>query len=103
MRIKILNATGDIVSQEIIDTKDKRVSIDTRHKKIFLKENCGDSAAPSVQDITTMTPQAAYDAGRNDAINEIMEMITGMIGGEIPVDMAIPADLIGLDQLEEGD
>ena len=94
MRIKILNATGDVVSQE---------TVDTRHKKIFLKENCGDSAAPSVQDIATMTPQAAYDAGYNDAIKEVMEMITGMIGGAVPVDMAIPADLINLDQLEEGD
>ncbi len=92
MRIKILNATGDIVSQE---------TVDTRHKKIFLKENCGDSAAPSVQDVTTMTPQAAYDAGRNDAISEIMEIITGMITGEVPIDMAIPSGLAGLDQLEE--
>jgi len=101
MRIKILNATGDIVSQEIIDTKNKKVSINTSHKKIFLKENCGDSAAPSVQDVTTMTPQAAYDAGRNDAISEIMEIITGMITGEVPIDMAIPSGLAGLDQLEE--
>jgi len=101
MRIVISNATGDIVSQEIIDTKNKKVSINTSHKKIFLKENCGDSAAPSVQDVTTMTPQAAYDAGRNDAISEIMEIITGMITGEVPIDMAIPSGLAGLDQLEE--
>ncbi len=93
MRIVISNATGDVVSQKTVDTRN--------NKKIFLKENCGDSAAPSVQDITTMTPQAAYDAGRNDAINEIMEMTTGMIGGEVPIDMAVAVDLVGMDQLEE--
>jgi hypothetical protein len=101
MRIVISNATGDILSQEIIDTKGKRVSVSTTHKKNFLKENCGDSAAPSVNNIATMTPQAAYEQGRNDAINEIMEMISGMIAGEVPIDMAIPAELVGMAQLQE--
>lgn len=101
MRIIISNATGDVVSQEIIDTKNKKVSINTSHKKIFLKENCGDSATPSEQDIATMTPEDAYNEGRDDAINEIMEMITGMISGEVPIDMAIPAEIMGIDQLQE--
>ena len=103
MRIVISNATGDILSQEIIDTKGKRVSVNTTHKKNFLKENCAASAAPNVQDVTTMTPQAAYDAGRNDAINEIMEMISGMIAGEVPIDVALPAELVGMAQLQEDD
>lgn len=103
MRIVISNATGDILSQEIIDTKGKRVSVSTSHKKNFLKENCAASAAPNVQDVTTMTPQAAYDAGRNDAINEIMEMISGMISGEVPIDVALPAELVGMAQLQEDD
>ena len=30
-----------------------------------------------------------------------MEMISGMITGEVPIDMAIPADLVGIDQLQE--
>ncbi len=83
-------------------------------KKNFLKENCGDSAAPTVQDVpvqglplagdvSTMTPEAAYDAGRTDAINEIMAVIEGMVSGGIPVDMAIPADIMQMDQLEEED
>lgn len=84
-------------------TKKITVRARSRRKKNFLKENCGDSAAPVMQDITTMTPQSAYDAGRNDAINEIMEMISGMITGEVPIDMAIPADLIDINQLEESD
>lgn len=103
MRIVISNATGDILSKETIDTKGKRVSVSTTHKKNFLKENCGDSAAPSVNNIATMTPQAAYNEGRNDAINEIMEMISGMIAGEVPIDMALPAELVNMAQLEEGE
>ena len=101
MRIVISNATGDIISQEIIDTTGKRVSVNTSHKKNFLKENCATSAAPNVQDVTTMTPQDAYDAGRNDAINEIMEMVSGMITGEVPIDIEVPADLVGIAQLQE--
>ena len=103
MRIVISNATGDILAKEVIDTKGKRVSVSTTHKKNFLKENCGDSAAPSVNNIATMTPQAAYNEGRNDAINEIMEMISGMIAGEVPIDMALPAELVNMAQLEEGE
>tara|TARA_Y100001937_G_scaffold122975_1_gene185069 strand:- start:2717 stop:3214 length:498 start_codon:yes stop_codon:yes gene_type:complete len=101
MRIVISSAAGDILSQEIIDTKGRRVTVHTTHKKNFLKENCAASAAPNVQDVTTMTPQAAYDAGRNDAINEIMEMISGMITGEVPIDIGVPADLVGIAQLQE--
>ena len=81
----------------------KKITIRTqrRSKKIFLKENCGDSAAPSVRNIAAMTPEDAYSEGRDDAINEIMEMITGMISGEVPIDMAIPADIAQIAQLEE--
>ena len=75
----------------------KKITLRTqrRIKKNFLKENCGGSAAPNVQDVATMTPQAAYDTGRNDAINEIMEMVSGMITGEVPIDIEVPADLAG--------
>lgn len=103
MRIVISNATGDILSQEIIDTKGKRVSVNTTHKKNFLKENCAASATPNVQDVAAMTPQAAYDAGRNDAINEIMEMISGMIAGEVPIDVALPAEPVDMAQRQEDD
>ncbi len=88
----------------------RKITIRKRHglKKIFLKENCGDSAAPSVQDnlsgdVAAMSSQEAYDAGYNDAIKEVMEAINDMMVGGIPVDMAVPCDIAHLDQLEEGD
>jgi hypothetical protein len=76
-------------------------------KKNFLKENCGVPAAPMVQnmpaagDVTTMSPEAAYDAGWNDAINEIMAVVAEMMPGVVPVEMAPPADIAHMDQLEE--
>ena len=94
----------------------KKITIRTRHvlKKNFLKENCGDSAAPIVQvapaqemptagDIAGRDSHAAYDAGWNDAISEIMDMINEMMTGAVPVEMAPPADIVRMDQLEEGD
>ena len=48
-----------------------------------------------------MSSQEAYNAGYNDAISEIMNMISEMMPGEIPVDMAIPVDIVNIDQLEE--
>ncbi len=94
----------------------KRITIKStrRLKKNFLKEKCGDSAAPMVQDVlpgglplagdvAAMSSQEAYDAGYNDAISEIMEAITEMMSGAIPVDIAVPVDIAQMDQLEEGD
>ena len=94
----------------------KKITIKRKRgiKKNFLKENCGGSAAPNVQDapvqglplagdIAGMEPHAAYDAGWNDAINEIMAMINEMMPGAIPVDAAAPADIANMNQLEEGD
>ena len=89
----------------------KKITIKKRRllKKNFLKENCGDTAAPIVQnmavagDVTTMSPEAAYDAGWNDAINEIMAVVAEMMPGAVPVEMAPPADIAHMDQLEERD
>ena len=83
-----------------------------RVKKNFLKENCGGSAAPNVQvaptqelplagDIAGMESHDAYDAGWNDAIRAIMAMINEMMPGAVPVEMAPPADIAHMDQLEE--
>lgn len=92
----------------------KKITIRKRHglKKIFLKENCGDSATPMVQDVlpgglplagdvAAMSSQEAYDAGYNDAISEIMEVISEMMTGAVPVDIAVPLDIAQMDQLEE--
>ena len=92
----------------------KKITIKRKRglKKNFLKENCGDSAAPKVHvapvqslppagDIAAMDSHAAYDAGWNDAISEIMAMINEMMPGAIPVDMAVPPDIAHMDQLEE--
>jgi len=94
----------------------KKITISNRHvlKKNFLKEKCGDSAAPIVQvepaqempiggDIAGMDSHTAYDAGWNDAIKEIMGMINEMMTGAVPVEMAPPADIAHMNQLEEGD
>ena len=94
----------------------KKITIKStrRLKKNFLKEKCGDSAAPNVQDfpvqglplagdVAAMSSQEAYDAGYNDAINEIMEVIAEMMAGGVPIDMAVPPDIAHMDQLEEGD
>ena len=80
-------------------------------KKNKFEQNCGDSALPSMieptetvpvaGDVTQMTPQEAYNAGYNDAIEELMEIISGMITGGIPIDTAVPADIAHMDQLEE--
>ena len=92
----------------------KKITVRKSHglKKIFLKENCGDSATPMVQDMVPgglplagdvgeMASQEAYDAGYNDAIREIMDVIAEMMSGAIPVDMAVPVDIVNMDQLEE--
>jgi len=94
----------------------KKITVRKSHglKKIFLKENCGDSATPMVQDmlpgglplagdVGAMSSQEAYDAGYNDAIKEIMDVIAEMMLGAMPVDMAVPVDIVNMDQLEEGD
>ena len=86
----------------------KKIMVRKSHglKKNFLKEKCGDSAAPMVQDVlpgglplagdvAAMSSQEAYDAGYNDAISEIMEVINEMMTGAVPVDIA------QMDQLEE--
>ena len=81
-----------------------------QNKKNFLKENCGDSATPMSMtpleappvagDITQMTPEAAFDAGYNAAVSEMMEVISQMMAGGIPVDIPAPADIVHMDQLE---
>jgi len=86
----------------------KKIMVRKSHglKKNFLKEKCGDSAAPMVQDVlpgglplagdvAAMSSQEAYDAGYNDAISEIMEVINEMMTG------AVPVDIVQMDQLEE--
>ena len=80
-------------------------------KNILKEENCGGSAPPMgmtpseklpvVMDAAQTEYGAAYDAGWNDAIKEIMAVITEMMPGAIPVDMALPADIAHMDQLEE--
>ena len=80
-------------------------------KNILKEENCGCSAAPMdmapneqlpvAGDVTQMSPEQAFDAGYNAAIEEIMAMVGDMIAGGIPVDMAVPADIANMDQLEE--
>jgi hypothetical protein len=80
-------------------------------KNILKEENCGGSAAPIgltpnetlpvAGDVTQMSPEQAFDAGYNAAIEEIMAMVGDMIAGGIPVDMAVPADIAHMDQLEE--
>ncbi len=94
----------------------KKITIKStrRLKKNFLKEKCGDSAAPMERDslpvglplagdVGAMSSQEAYDAGYNDAINEIMDVINDMMAGGVPIDMAVPPDIAHMDQLEEGD
>ena len=73
----------------------KKITVRTKrkNKKNFLKENYGNSATPAVQ--------IAYQAGRDDAIAEIMEMVTGMISGAVPLDMGVPIELAQVSQLEE--
>ena len=83
------------------------------NKKIFLKENCGDSASPMSMtpleqppvagDLTHMTPEEAYNSGYDAAVSEMMEVISQMMSGEVPVDMAVPETFADLNQLEEGD
>lgn len=73
-------------------------------KKNILKENCGDSAAPigmSPPSLSQMTPEEAYNAGYDDAVAEIMDMINEMMSGGVPIDMSVPADIAHMDQLEE--
>ncbi len=73
-------------------------------KKNILKENCGDSAAPigmSPSPLSQMTPEEAYDAGYDDAVAEIMDMISEMMSGGVPIDIPVPSDIAHMDQLEE--
>ena len=82
-------------------------------RKKFLKENCGDSAMPigveaepvldPIADLENMSSQDAYNAGYNSAIQEISAMLSDLEFGGIPVDAAIPADIMQMDQLEEED
>ncbi len=86
----------------------KRKGKETKKKK-GLKEKGGESAAPmSVTEpqpapahAAAMSPEQSYDAGYNDAVAEMMEIITQMMTGAVPVDMEVPADIAHMDQLEE--
>ena len=86
----------------------------SRNKKNFLKENCASSAPPIIAlpmqtaqspveepPLDTLTPQEAFDAGYSAAIDEIMEIISEMMPGGVPIDMEVPEDIANLDQLEE--
>ena len=85
--------------------------LDYQDKKNFLKEKCGESAAPmsmtpsenhpAAGDVTQMTPEEAFDAGYNSAVSEMMEVISQMMTGGIPVDVAISSDIAHMNQLEE--
>ncbi len=86
-------------------------------KKNFLKENCGVPAtpigdlaitpsedSPAAGDVSTLSPEEAFDAGYAAALNEMTAMINEMIPGGDPIDTAeIPVELVGVDQLEEED
>ena len=68
-------------------------------KNILEKGTCG-GEAPAMDDVSHMSPQQAYDAGYNDAVAEIMDMISEMMAGGIPIDIPVPADIAHMDQLE---
>jgi hypothetical protein len=81
-------------------------------RKNILKENCGvpaeplPSITPSEEppvagDVTQMSPEEAFDAGYSAAVDEIMAMLGEMMPGGVPIDMAIPAELADVDQLQE--
>tara|TARA_R100001015_G_C4625480_1_gene184050 strand:- start:1379 stop:1669 length:291 start_codon:yes stop_codon:yes gene_type:complete len=91
-----------------------KISKTSQNKKNFLKENCASSAAPmsalpmqtaqspvDMLPLENLTPQEAFDAGYSAAINEIMEIISEMVPGGVPIDMDVPEDIAALDQLEE--
>jgi len=85
-------------------------------KKNFLKEKCGDSAAPigamgvppaddsaEAADISSLSPEEAFDAGYAAAINEINVMISDMIPGGDPIEaeIGVPVAIADIEQLEE--
>ena len=47
-----------------------------------------------------MSPQEAYNMGYNEAIAEIMDMVSEMMSGGIPIDMPVPTDVAHINQLE---
>ena len=74
------------------------------NKKNFLKENCGVPAEPDgVEDISSMTPEVAFDAGYSAAVEEMMEIIAEMMPGGDPIEaeVDIPVAIANVDQLEE--
>jgi len=75
-------------------------------KKNILEENCGVPAAAdevSPAPLSQLTPEEAYNLGYDEAVAEIMDMISEMMSGGVPIDMSVPADIANIDQLEEGD
>mgnify|MGYP003154328791 CR=1 FL=1 len=74
------------------------------NKKNFLKENCGVPAEPvGVSDVSSMSPEVAFDAGYAAAVEEMVEIITEMMPGGDPTetDIGIPVAISNIDQLEE--
>jgi hypothetical protein len=74
------------------------------NKKNFLKENCGVPAEPvGVSDVSSMSPEAAFDAGYSAAVEEMMEIVAEMMPGGDPIeaDIGIPVAIANIDQLEE--
>ena len=75
-------------------------------KNILEKGSCGGDA-PARIDISSaadsldgMSPQEAYNMGYNEAVAEIMNMVSEMMHGGIPIDMPVPVDIAHMDQLE---
>ena len=83
-------------------------------KKNFLKENCGVPAtpigdlaitpsedSPAAGDVSTLSPEEAFDAGYAAALNEMTAMINEMIPGGDPIEVEVPVAIADVDQLEE--
>ena len=75
-------------------------------KNILEEQNCGEpgpdsmEAAPPDMSIDDMSPQEAYNMGYNEAIAEVMDMVSEMMSGGIPIDAPAPVDIADMNQLE---
>ncbi len=75
-------------------------------KNILEKRACGAPDGPSRISISAansldgMSPQEAYNMGYNEAVAEIMNMVSEMMHGGIPIDISIPTNISHMDQLE---
>ena len=79
------------------------MKIKISEKNILEEGNCGEpdpTGAPAAASLDNMSPQEAYNMGYNEAIAEIMDMVSEMMSGGIPIDMSVPADIAHINQLE---